>query len=98
VTISDVTLETVNARIRELLAALLGVDPASIADSAEILADADSGGLGLDSLDVLMLAIALADEYGLSDPVEIDWNSIVTVKDAAAFVHRLATSGHPQFT
>lgn len=88
-TISDVTLEAVTSRVRDLLASLLDLDPAAIPETAEILGDADSGGLELDSLDVVMLAVALADEYELSAPDEMDWSGVATVRDVAVFVHRL---------
>jgi hypothetical protein len=43
------------------------------------------------SLDVLKLALSLGEEYDLREPTEIDWRTVVTVGDAAAFVFRLAT-------
>jgi acyl carrier protein len=92
------TLDAVTLRIRELLAELLQTDPSTIHGGDSILGDKDSDGLGLDSLDVLKLALALADEFDLKEPTEIDWQTVNTVADAAALVHRLAAGSQPQFT
>lgn len=94
----ETSLDAVTQRLRELLAELLQTDPSTIQGGDSILGDESSDGLGLDSLDVLKLALALADEFDLTEPTEIDWQAVNTVADAAALVHRLAVRGQAQFT
>ncbi len=84
--------EGVTLRLRELLAALLEVDVSAIHEDDQILDSEDSTGLGLDSLDILKLALSLAEDYDLREPIEIDFRAVTTVRDAAVLVHRLATA------
>ncbi|MBX3186911.1 MAG: hypothetical protein KF819_07850 [Labilithrix sp.] len=57
--------------IKEILVAelnLAGRDPASIDDEAPLFAPSPSGGLGLDSLDALQIAMLVEDRFGVRVP------------------------------
>lgn len=47
---------------------LAGRDPAGIDDEAPLFAPAGSGGLGLDSLDALQIAMLVEDKFGVRVP------------------------------
>ncbi len=86
---TEQSLPEITGRVKELIGDLLDIAPGDIEAGDAILDDGTEECLRLDSLDALKLALALADEYGLRDPVEIDWEQVRTVEDAALFVYRL---------
>jgi acyl carrier protein len=61
----------------------LTVDPATIADDALLFAPTDEGGLGLDSVDALELAVALNAEFDveIGDEDMSIFQSVATMAD-----------------
>lgn len=79
-------------RIKELIIERLNlaVDPADVADDAALFEGADQGGLGLDSVDALELAVAMNAEFGVEVGDE-DMGIFESVAKMSAFVEeRLA--------
>ena len=59
------------SEIKSLLVAelnLSGRDPTSIGDDAPLFGGADAGGLGLDSLDALQIAMLIEEHFGVRVP------------------------------
>lgn len=84
--------ETRKLRIKEILVERLNlaVEPSEIADEAPLFAMQDEGGLGLDSVDALELAVALNGEFDVEIGDE-DMGIFESVSKMAAFVEeRLA--------
>lgn len=87
---ADPGVDVVLARVKLILAELLNIQAGDIGDNDQLLeADGETPSLNLDSLDALKLALALAEEYSLRDPVDVDWSTVSTVRDVAGFVFRL---------
>jgi acyl carrier protein len=81
-------------RIKEILVERLNlaVEPAQIADDAPLFTSLDEGGLGLDSVDALELAVALNGEFDVEIGDE-DMGIFESVARMAAFVEsRLAVA------
>jgi acyl carrier protein len=79
-------------RIKEILVERLNLamDPAQIADDAPLFAGQDEGGLGLDSVDALELAVAMNGEFDVEIGDE-DMGIFESVAKMSAFVEeRLA--------
>lgn len=68
-----------------VIAATVNVDPARIAPSMSLAAD-----LGIDSLTMVKLVVAVEDRFGSIIPDE-QWSRFVTVGELAAHVERLGT-------
>ena len=79
-------VEATLARLRELVASQLGVDPGEVVPEARILDD-----LGADSLDVVELVMALEDAFDIEVPDE-DVEGLLTVGDVAAYVSQRAAA------
>jgi acyl carrier protein len=83
----NVSVADISARVKELVGELLVMDPTDIRDDDRLLdLDMEEESLGLDSLDSLQLALALAKEYEIYEKVEIEWDRVATVQDLALFV------------
>jgi len=66
---------------------LAGKDPSSIADDALLFGPATGGGLGLDSLDALQIAMLIEDHYGVRMPEGDEARPIFqSVATLAAFI------------
>lgn len=79
-------------RIKELIVERLNLasNPADISDDAPLFEGADQGGLGLDSVDALELAVAMNAEFGVEVGDE-DMGIFESVAKMSAFVsERLA--------
>ena len=92
----NVSVAEVTERIKQLVGELLVIDPEAIQDDDRLLdLDVEEDSLGLDSLDSLQLALALAKEYEIYEKVEIEWERVTTVKDLALYVCEiLSTRGN----
>ena len=67
-------------KVRELVAAQLGIDEAVIKPESNFKED-----LKADSLDLFELVMAFEEEFGVEIPSE-DLEKITTIKDAAAYI------------
>ena len=67
-------------KVRELVAAQLGIDEAVIKPESNFKED-----LKADSLDLFELVMAFEEEFGVEIPSE-DLEKITTIKDAAAYM------------
>jgi acyl carrier protein len=67
-------------RMRSLIAEMLGIEPDAVTDDAAFIRD-----LGADSLDVVELAMAMEETFGVAIPSG-DYGKIVTVGDARAYL------------
>ena len=67
-------------KVRELVAAQLGIDEAVIKPESNFKED-----LKADSLDLFELVMAFEEEFGVEIPTE-DLEKITTIKDAAAYM------------
>jgi acyl carrier protein len=78
--------------IKELLVSelnLSGRDPGSIDDEAPLFVAGDGGGLGLDSLDALQIAMFVEERFGVRVPEGDEARPIFrSVATLAAFVER----------
>jgi acyl carrier protein len=63
---SDLKSEIKKLLVSELN--LAGRDPSSVDDEAPLFGDAPSGGLGLDSLDALQIAMLVEEKFGVRVP------------------------------
>ena len=72
------------AKVKEVIVDQLNVDEADINEDATFIDD-----LGADSLDVVELAMALEDEFGLQVPDD-DLENIRTVQDIVDYVSKHA--------
>ncbi|MDR1551832.1 MAG: acyl carrier protein [Holosporaceae bacterium] len=72
----------VSGRIREIIAAKLGVDASKVVDSARFIDD-----LGADSLDTVELVMGLEEEFGI-EISNTEGQDIQSVGDAVAFVQK----------
>ena len=70
-------------KVREMLAAQLGIDASSIRPESEVVKD-----LGADSLDVVELLMTLEDEFGITLP-EDDVEKVKTVQDIVDMMNRI---------
>lgn len=69
---------------------LRGVDPASIGDDAPLV----KGPLGLDSIDILELALAVEEAYGLKiDDEELGREAFRSIASLAAFIRASRPAG-----
>ena len=68
-------------KIKTILAEKLDIDTAGITEDTDFKED-----LGIDSLDLFELTMALEDEYGIEIPSE-DLEKIVTVGDVVEYVN-----------
>jgi len=93
----DVSIEGIKARVKELLASMVGdLEPGDIPDDLPLFdVEREADGLELDSLDGLQLAVALANEYDLDPAVEMDYSRLRTVQDIAEHLQSLIASGGP---
>jgi acyl carrier protein len=73
-------------RMRELIARVLDVDPAQISDAQTLLCD----DLGIDSLDVVELWMAVEAEFDIEINDDHDPTSLKTINDMVEFVRRTA--------
>lgn len=73
-------MEHLVERVHAMIGEHLGVDAAELVPEANLLDD-----LGADSLDVVELAMALEEEFGLEVPDE-DLENIRTVKDIIDYI------------
>ncbi|MDO8614323.1 MAG: acyl carrier protein [Dehalococcoidia bacterium] len=90
----DGSLDAIAQRVRAIVADIAGVDPASVAEHTPLFdAEDGAGAWALDSLDSLKLALALAEEYGLDDDPEIDYQHLQTVREIAQYIHGLHPGG-----
>lgn len=78
-------------RVRELVAEVAGLDAEEVEED-DVLWE-EEGGLALDSLDALRLALLLAEEYGLEEPGEVEMEGIRTVRDVAERLAQLIPNG-----
>ena len=69
-------------KVKSFLATQLEIDPESITEDTDIIAD-----LGADSLDVVELIMALEDEYGIVITDE-SIHEMKTVGDISAFIEK----------
>lgn len=74
---------TIDQRVRAVIAAELGTDEHSIATNDSLAVD-----LGADSSDRLSLTMALEDEFGIEIPDQ-DTERLTTVRDIIAYIQRL---------
>ncbi len=78
------------SEIKSLLVAelnLAGRDPASIGDDAPLFGGAGSGGLGLDSLDALQIAMLIEEHFGVRVPEGEEARGVFrSVATLAAFI------------
>ncbi len=66
---------------------LSGRDPAAIADDAHLFGETQTGGLGLDSLDALQIAMVVEEAFGVRVPEGDDARPIfLSVSSLAAFI------------
>ena len=68
-------------KLKALIAAQLSVDPADITLEATFVDD-----LGVDSLDLVELSMALEDEFGIEEMSEEDMANIKTVGDLVEYL------------
>lgn len=68
-------------KVQEIIAGLFGVDPESITEETEFVADLEA-----DSLDVVELVMSIEEAFDLSETDEEDIKSIRTVGDLVAYV------------
>jgi acyl carrier protein len=90
------SLDAIALRVTAIVADIAGVNPATLEDTTVLFDDDDmesAGGLALDSLDGLKLALALAGEYGLKDDPDIDYQRLQTVREIAQYIHGLHPGG-----
>jgi acyl carrier protein len=73
-------METIEARVKKVVAEKLGVDINTIKNEASFVDD-----LGADSLDTVELVMALEEEFGCQIPDE-EAENITTVKQAIDYV------------
>jgi acyl carrier protein len=94
--VSPVSLPEISERIKELVGDLLDIDPNDIEDSDRLLdTNIEEDSLGLDSLESVQLALAIANEYEIYEPVDIEWERVQTVKDLSLYVCEiLSTRGN----
>lgn len=78
-------------RVRELVAEVAGLDATEVEED-DVLWE-EEGGLALDSLDALRLALALAEEFEIGEPWEVEMEGIRTVRDVAELVAQLIPNG-----
>jgi acyl carrier protein len=78
------------SEIKSLLVAelnLTGRDPTSISDEAPLFGGADAGGLGLDSLDALQIAMMVEEHFGVRVPEGEEARAVFrSVETLAAFI------------
>jgi acyl carrier protein len=79
------------ARVRELVAEVADLEVEEVGEDGVLWEE--EGGLALDSLDALRLALLLAEEYGLEEPGEIEMAGIRTVRDVAERLAQLIPNG-----
>ena len=72
--------ESVNDRVRGIIAEQLGVKLEEVTDTASFIED-----LGADSLDTVELVMALEEEFGIEIPDE-DAEKMITVGDAMKYI------------
>ena len=74
--------ESVNDRVRGIIAEQLGVKLEEVTDTASFIED-----LGADSLDTVELVMALEEEFGIEIPDE-DAEKMITVGDAMKYIEQ----------
>lgn len=74
--------ESVQDRVRAIIAEQLGVKVEEVTDAASFVED-----LGADSLDTVELVMALEEEFGIEIPDE-DAEKMVTVGDAMKYIEQ----------
>jgi acyl carrier protein len=92
--------EAVKAELKELLVAelnLAGKAPSDIDDAAPLFGDgASNGGLGLDSLDALQIAVAVEERFGVRLPEgEAARPVLASVSALAAHITRARQAAAP---
>ena len=75
-------MSDIAAKVRDIVAEQLGVDPATIKPEASFIAD-----LGADSLDVVELVMAFEENFDVEIPDDAA-EKIVTVGDAVSFLEQ----------
>ena len=81
----ELCLELKGLLVRELI--LYGREPGSIADDAPLFGEVAEGGLGLDSLDSLQIAVSIEEAYGVRLPEGDDARRVYrSVASLAAFI------------
>jgi acyl carrier protein len=75
-----VAAEDTIARVKDLIADSLGVNPSEVKPEASFIDD-----LGADSLDIVELVMAIEKEFGIEIPDE-DAEKISTVQDAVDYI------------
>ena len=78
--------ESVNDRVRAIIAEQLGVKLEEVTDGASFIED-----LGADSLDTVELVMALEEEFGIEIPDE-DAEKMVTVGDSIKYIEQKAAA------
>ena len=78
--------ESVNDRVRAIIAEQLGVKLEEVTDTASFIED-----LGADSLDTVELVMALEEEFGIEIPDE-DAEKMVTVGDSIKYIEQKAAA------
>ena len=74
--------ESVNDRVRGIIAEQLGVKLEEVTDTASFIED-----LGADSLDTVELVMALEEEFGIEIPDE-DAEKMITVGDSMKYIEQ----------
>ena len=75
--------EQILEKIVNLMSEQFDIDPSKLKDNTDILND-----LGVDSLDVVELAMNIEEEFGIPQISEDDIRSIVTIGDLANYISR----------
>ena len=75
-------MESIEQKVKEIVADRLGVDPDEVTPEASFIED-----LGADSLDTVELVMALEEEFGIEIPDE-DAEKIQTVGDAIEYIQK----------
>ena len=75
--------EQILEKIVNLMSEQFDIDPSKLKDNTDILND-----LGVDSLDVVELAMNIEEEFGIPQISEDDIRSIVTISDLVSYVSK----------
>jgi acyl carrier protein len=76
-------------RVREILGELTGAPVQEITEKTHLFGEA-AGGLDLDSLESLKMALALSEEYGIDYDLSFADYQLATVGEVAKFIAHLA--------
>lgn len=79
--------ETIESKVKGIIAEQLGVETSEVTDEASFTDD-----LGADSLDIVELVMAFEEEFGLEIPDE-DAEKIAKVSDACSYITEHAEDG-----